>query len=358
MSNRKFSGSQFKHWITKPLFLAILVVIIASNFSCSTQKCAMCDLDNTTIYNVELKEGKKATNGKTNFLTYFAPVPIESTGDKVNVYLVDCEGKEPYLLKHGRELEKFVKENMLAVDSLDIKRITKTSDADIFPEAFSLSRLKEMTNLSLCQRNRNSFKIEIRAMLGFRSFDSIAYESIPGDKPIENKFIGFGPEGTKITTGAEISLLPTIATYNEKHRLHLGLMTGFWPVDGGKFIPLSIHPRFTFNDITNPLFGNCNALYFFGDLGTAYDITGDFDKFWTNNKLSAYFWGLGTGVDFWKTSKMDFSFDLGYRQTTLPLPSLNENGDWADCIEQHGISYSAYPRRRAGQFFIRFGITF
>jgi hypothetical protein len=90
---------------------------------------------------------------------------------------------------------------------------------------------------------------------------------------LEKEVFGFGEGGTMITTGFEASFLPSILTVNDKHRFHLGAMTGYWPVDGGHFIPLSVHPRFTFNDITNPLFGNCNALYLFGDLGTAYDVS-------------------------------------------------------------------------------------
>jgi hypothetical protein len=55
---------------------------------------------------------------------------------------------------------------------------------------------------------------------------------------------------------------------------------------------------------------------------------------------------------------MDISFDLGYRRMTLPLSSLEDNSEWADCAENHNIPYSDYPRRRTGQFFIRLGVTF
>lgn len=347
---------------TIPLLLFLFLLVMFS--SCKTKRCAMCDLDNTTIYNVEMKENTKQKYAKKNYLTYFAPVPVESAKKKVNVYLVDCENAEkedqikPYKLKHGKEMETFVKNNMVIVDSLDVKRVTRTSDADIYPEAFTFEKLKELTNMNLCKRTRNPFKIEARAMVGFRSFEKTTYEPIPGDTPIEKKTIGIGEEGTMITFGPEVAFLPSIFNVDDKHRFHLGAMTGFWPVDGGLFVPLSIHPRFTFNDITNPLFGNCNAWYLFGDLGTAYDVAGKFDKFWTGKKLNAYFWDLGAGIDIWRTRNMDISFDLGYRRTTLPLATLNDNAGWNDCLNNHGVTYSGYPRRSAGQIFIRIGLTF
>ncbi|MBP7507142.1 MAG: hypothetical protein KA807_04920 [Prolixibacteraceae bacterium] len=339
-------------------FFAFLpIVLLFTSWSCSTKRCAMCDLDNTTIYNVEMNENSSRKYGKKNFITYFAPVPVETVNDKVNVYLVDCEGKDAYKLKHGKELEKFVKENMLIVDSLDVKKITVTSDADIYPVAFTLKKLKDLTNLNLCKRSRNDFKIEARAMFGFRSFKESSYQPLPGDVPMEKELFGFGEGGTMITTGFEAAFLPSIFTVNDKHRFHLGAMTGYWPVDGGHFIPLAIHPRFTFNDITNPLFGNCNALYLFGDLGTAYDVSSEFKKFWSD-KLNASFWDLGAGIDFWVTKGMDISLDLGYRRMTLPLSSLEDNPEWAECAESHNIPYSSYPGRRTGQFFIRLGVTF
>jgi hypothetical protein len=341
-----------------PNTLFILIVALSAFFisSCSTSKCTLCDIDNRTVYNIEMKEGV-GNQKKENILSYFPPVPIEAAGKKVRVYLVDCNGKEPYRLSKGKDLQQFVKENLIVVDSLDIKRITRSSDADIYPEINNVKKLMDENKLKLCRRFRTGFKTEIRFMTGFRSFNPTTYEPIPGDIPLEKKTLGFGQEGTKITIGPEVAFLPAILTVKNKHRLNLGLLSGYWPVDGGNYIPIAIHPRFTFNDITNPLEGNCNAYYLFGDLGTAYDVSGKFDKFWSN-KLNSWFFDLGAGVDLWVTRKMDVSFDIGYRLTTLALPSLTENSDWADCIENHNVAWTDYPRRRAGDFFIRIGVTF
>jgi len=342
--------------ITILKLLVFVVMLSLFSSSCSTSKCTLCDIDNRTVYHVELKKDNN-NEKKENIVSFFPPIPIQVTGKKVQVHLVDCEGKEPYRLPKGKELQQFVKDHLLVVDSLDIKRITCSSDADIYPEVSTVNKLIDDNKLKLCRRFRSSLKTEIRFMTGFRSFKPSTYEPIPGDLPLEKKVLGFGQEGTKITIGPEVAFLPSLITYKNKNRLSLGIMSGYWPVDGGNYIPLAIHPRFTFNDITSPLTGNCNAWYLFGDLGTAYDITGKFDKFWSN-KLNAWFFDLGAGVDLWVSRKMDVSFDAGYRLTTLALPSLAENSDWLDCIQNHHVAWSNYPRRRAGECFIRIGVTF
>lgn len=336
------------------LFFGLLALFISS---CSTSKCTLCDVDNRTVYHIELNNGENNPTGKTDIISFFPPIPIEAAGKKVQVYLVDCEGKEPYRLAKGIELQQFVKENLLIIDSLEIKRITRTSDADVFPEVDYVKKLMDENTLKLCRRFRTGLKTEIRFMTGFRSFNHSSYEPIPGDIPLDKKTLGFGQEGTMITIGPEVAFLPSILTIKNKHRLNVGIMSGYWPVDGGNYIPLAIHPRFTFNDITNPLMGQCNAFYLFGDLGTAYDVTGKFEKFWSN-KLNSWFCDVGAGVDLWVTRKMDVSIDAGYRITTLALPSLAENSDWLNCIQNHNVAWSNYPRRRAGEFFIRIGVTF
>lgn len=355
-------GKQFQphcHLIdsTGIIFIPFIFLFFIFFNSCSTSKCTLCNIDNHTIYKVELNEGKSNQTGRKEVLSYFPPIPVEAEGKKVIVYMVDCDGKEPYRLTQGKELQQFVKENLLVVDSSSVKRISKTSDADIRPETFYVKQLLEENQLDLCRRFRSSFKTELRMMVGFRNFKASSYQAIPGDTPIEKKVLGFGEEGTKINLGTEFAFLPTIWTINGKHRLNIGPMIGYWPVDGGNFIPLSIHPRFTFNDVTNPLGGNCNALYLFGDLGTAYDVSGKFDKFWSD-KLNSYFWDLGGGFDFWITRKMDISLDGGYRRTSLALPSVIDKTDWLNCIQNHNIPWSGYPVRLAGQFFIRIGVTF
>ena len=344
-----------KNWI-----LVFYILLIFVNSSCKTSKCVLCELDNKTIYNIELKEGHETKDGKTQLQTYFDLIPFEEKGGKVALNIVDCSQGEPYRLHSGEEMAKYVRENIFSVDSLDIKRITKTSDADIYPVSYTVQRLiEENKDLQFCQRSRNALKLELRGMLGARSLNTIYYSPVPGAEPDSNKFIGFGEEGTKLIMGPEIALLAPIYTINNKSRFHLGLLSGYWPVDGGNFIPISIHPRFTYNDITSPLFGICNAWYLFGDMGTAYDVSDKFSKFWDGNWFVSSFYGIGFGVDLWKTKKMDVSYDMGYRRTTLALPNKSvESQEFLDCLRDNGIDFLAYNKRKAGEFFIRIGLTF
>jgi len=318
----------------------------------------MCELDNQTLYNVELNESSIDELGKKNITSYFLPVPVERNNHKIDLYLVDCEGEEPFRLSPGPELQDFIKTHMVVVDSLSIKRITKTSDADIYPQAFTVAKLIEQVP-NMCARQRNAFKVELRGMLGFRSFESSQYSVLLGDTPIDKKIIGFGPEGTMVTTGLEIGLLAPLFKIDGKHRFHLGIMSGYWPVEGGHYIPLAIHSRLTFNDITSPMWGICNAFYLFGDYGTAYDLKGDADKFRYKDKFNSSFWDVGLGVDLWRSKKMDLSIDAGYRNTNLTLPLTNS------CIlddkgYQSGLSsdFNKFDKRVAGQVFFRVGMTF
>jgi hypothetical protein len=64
----------------------------------------LCDNDRSTIYNVELKDGVEKVNGKNLIKTFFAPVPMELGKEKVDVFVVDCEGQEPYRMQQ-EELE-------------------------------------------------------------------------------------------------------------------------------------------------------------------------------------------------------------------------------------------------------------
>lgn len=353
---RKISTRSTFFKITR--ILIYLTFLLFISYSCSTQKCVLCELDNKTVYNVEFNDGF-TKDGKESIQTYFDLIPIERNNGKVEVNIVDCENGEPFRLKPGEEMAQYVRQNMVNVDSLNIKRITRTSDADIYPAALTVKRLLE-NDLQMCERSRNAFKIELRGMLGARSFKEFLYEPVPGAVPDTNKFIGIGQEGTKLVFGPEFALLAPVFTVDDKHRFHIGLLSGYWPVDGGHFIPVSIHPRYTLNDISQPLFGKCNALYIYGDIGTAYDVAGNIDKFWTAGKgFVSGFYGIGIGADIWKTKKMDISYDIGYRHTALALPQNNPaSEDWLNCLDENNIEYSDYNKRAAGQIIVRIGITF
>jgi hypothetical protein len=64
--------------------------------SCSTSKCTLCDIDNRTVYHIELKAGNTHQK-KENILSYFPPVPIEAAGKKVQVYLKTIQNTNYHL---------------------------------------------------------------------------------------------------------------------------------------------------------------------------------------------------------------------------------------------------------------------
>ncbi|MCF8357962.1 MAG: hypothetical protein K9H26_04335 [Prolixibacteraceae bacterium] len=296
--------------------------------------------------------------GKSSFQSYFPPILLERKKNKEELYVIDCDNETPYLMG-GDELEQFVKAKVHIIDPGKIKKITTTSDIDVAPVEY----IPQPPEGKLaCNRYRNAIKIETRGMLGFRPWwlteESITYPGPEGDAVYNRKFSSLGtigsPNGTIITLGLEAALLPRLFKIGDNHSLNLGPMLGIWPVDGGLYIPLSIHPRFTFNDITTPLWRNCNAFYLFGDIGTAYDALGNI-PFTYKNELTSTFWGIGVGFDLWKTRGRDLSFDIGYRFTNLSLP---QNLDYINCLKENGINADIpNPVRATDQFFIRVGFT-
>jgi hypothetical protein len=333
------------------LILAGLVIICSFN-SCAPTKCVMCEVDNTTLYKVKFKEEAKAELGKDKMLTYYWPVDIERSKKKTELYVIDCADKKPYLLK-GKELEEFIKQNLVVIDKSKVDTIINTGDSD-FPPSINIGK---PDSIKLCNRFRQPFKFELRGMLGIRDLKKDG-APIPGyGSELDKKILGFGGGGTNLVVGAEMALLPRVARIGLRNSLNLGLMTGFWPVDSGLFIPIAIHPKLTFNEFTSPLWGQCNAFNVFGDLGVAYDASGKVDFLNDKNLPYSWFYDIGAGIDLWRTRNMDLSFDLGYRRTNLALPISSE---YSECVDNNGNveKVTGFPIRSIGQLFFRFGLTF
>jgi len=352
MCNSKFI-SNWRHIRTKPQLLLVVLVIVCSFHSCAPTKCVMCDVDNTTLYKVKFKEEAKAEIGKDKMLTYYWPVDIERSKKKTELYVIDCDDKEPYLLK-GKELEEFIKQNIVVIDKSKVDTIINTGDSD-FPPSINIGK---PDSIKLCNRFRQPFKFEIRGMVGVRDLKKDG-APIPGyGSELDKKILGFGGGGTNMVVGAEMALLPRIARVGLRNSFNLGIMTGFWPVDSGMFVPLAIHPRFTFNEFTSPLWGQCNASYIFGDLGVAYDASGKVDFLKDNNMPYSWFYDIGAGIDLWRSRTMDLSFDIGFRRTNLALPISQK---YTECVDNNGNvveKVAGFPVRSIGQLFFRFGLTF
>ena len=253
-----------------------------------------------------------------------------------------------------------------------VKRIQRYADPDIPP--FDDTLYVDESCIS-CWRNRDCLnmktngwvdKIEVRAMGAYRFGTSESY-MYPGsyEGHIEKDLFGFSEGGSDIIVGLETAFLWDVSKHvgidpMSRNSFHLGFMTGLWPVegtitadrsmkaDGTIFIPLSIHPRFTFNNQTNTEECECNAWYIFGDLGLGLAPG---RSLWCNDECEdaylSHFWNIGIGYDWWLTECMDFSIDMGFRYSKLPLP---ENPYCSDCIGMNAV-------RETNQIFLRFGLT-
>jgi hypothetical protein len=195
----------------------------------------------------------------------------------------------------------------------------------------------------------------------FNANESISYPGPDGGTTYKKQTLGFDRGGTDITLGLETafmwdatSLVDGIFTIPKRHKFHLGPMIGLWPVDGSIFVPISLHPRYTFwYDETDPSSCQCDAWYVFGDLGVPIDPTLNLPvicKSGNCSDLYAYFWGFGIGRDWWLNRCTDFSIDFGFRMSNTPLPS---NTFCEECTN----TVNKYPFREIGQVFLRFGIT-
>ena len=345
------------HWrqIKQELLLLFTFFLIISCFnSCAPTKCVLCELNNTKIYKIKLKKEGRDQIGKDKVFTNYYPITIKREKNNSEIYIVDCESKEPYFLK-GKELEDFIRENLVIIDKSKVDTIIDTGDSDS-PPRINMGAADTLS-LKLCNRFRQPLKIELRGMFGVRDFLKEG-KPIPGyGTSLDKKVLGFGGGGTNLVVGAEAGLLPRIAKIGLKGSLNLGLMTGFWPVDSGMFIPVAIHPKLTFNEFTSPLWGQCNAWNIFCDLGVAYDVSGKVDFLKDNNLPYSWFYDIGAGIDLWRSRNLDLSFDLGFRRTNLALPISQE---YSQCVDNNGniVKVTGFPVRSIGQLFLRFCLTF
>jgi hypothetical protein len=153
----------------------------------------------------------------------------------------------------------------------------------------------------------------------------VFYPDAQGGVQYDPKTFSTGRGGTTYTAGGEAALLWPVLSWGEKglgriksDQLHLGVLTGVWPVDGSTFFPVSFHPRVTFNNHPDPYGCGCNAWYLFGDLGVTFDGT-------TNAPIETdrrVFAGLGIGYEIPLSKELDLGMDLFVRRTWLPLPEI------------------------------------
>ncbi len=291
------------------------------------------------MYSVELK-GEVADlcggGAAMSFVTAYPPSLLCDRGGKLLRVDVPCEigGKCSGVRSY-------------TIPEEQILRITRVSDTKTPPEPFT----PECLCVS-CDVARDGIlgtdKLELRAMGGYRiKQDGVLYPSAGGGTYYEPETFGFERGGTYVTIGGELAALWRVLRFNDgADALHLGFLTGLWPVDGSLFIPLSLHPRITFNDRPDAYGCRCDAWYLFGDLGVTFDFT-------TGAPIShdrRIFFGAGIGYEFPLSREVDFSVDVFARQLYLPLPEI-------DCCPDIPAD-ERNPVRMSRVIGLRFGVTF
>ena len=311
--------------------------------SCSSSRCTYCDYGDCPPrdafrYSVEFSEGIiDPCSGNTVMALTTPFVPSMLCGVEGRVLRVDmpcmkdddCEGSQA-----------------ITVPETAVLRITRVSDTKTPPEPVKLD-----CRCINCETARDGAlgidKIELRAMGGYRGEQTaVLYPDANGGTLYEPETFGTGRGGTNITVGAEAALLWRIMRFNGTDAFHLGVLGGLWPVDGSTFIPVSLHPRVTFNDRPDPYGCGCNAWYLFGDLGITFDGTTG-APIASDRRIWA---GLGIGYEIPLSRELDLGADLFIRRTWLPLPPL-------ECCPDIPAD-ERNPVRISNVFGLRVGVTF
>ena len=339
-------------------FILIIPIALISLASCGST-CNVCDgcadkCNSDTIWNVALNSpvinecsGEEVTSIKSDIRPQYIPIGIEikNCGDDIpDIY--DTTKGIVRLCGFGCSGEGYVE---YRIPMGNIYEITTTTDVKEPPKKWGVNKPDVC-----CKRVRSGWfifkKLELRAMTGYRgSQNGITYPTASGSKYYEASFINFDRGGSDMIMGFEIGAyfgFLTFDLFGMRDALQFGVMSGLWPMDGSTFIPLSFHPRITFNQRPNPFSYPCSTWYIFGDAGLPFD-------FETNAESPGdrYFWGLGLGYEFPIGACSDLSFDLGVRQRNLPLPEI-------DCCPDLEGSIDRNPFRKSTDIFLRFGITF
>lgn len=367
--------------------------------SCASVQCPECDRENDAAQNVirldeifivefkdpHVKESKIEKRKVNTLKSATQPILVHNPDNTYFFEIVEIDKEKAYelsptyrSLKNGiitmdeyievtREYVSKYSNRIKLQDTLEIKNISRAADVDVPPTVTNIS-IQDFCACCIRDRecvSRNTIfdKIEARVMGGYRmnANESIFYDGPNGGTYYNKETFGFDRGGTDIVAGIETAWMWDITDWIKpivnipaRNSFHIGPMIGVWPVDGSIFIPISLHPRYTFsyND-TDPLNDQCNAWYLFGDLGVPIDPSFNVPVFCDGGECSdlfAYFYSIGIGRDWWMSECMDFSLDLGFRVSNTPLPSYS---DCEECTNSQGKN----PFRKISQLFLRFGFT-
>lgn len=327
--------------------LMILFISLIVLYSCATPDCPTCqdkerkEAAKPPYWNIALKNEiydqceKKQTRSIVTDIKPDSIPTADGISSNITVIGLPCaDGKS----------------NIYEIPYSYILEITTVSNPLIPPEYW------KPDTCICCPRVRDGLwifdKFEIRGMLGYRGKQkSISYPQKDGTYEIyEPSFIGFERGGSDMVLGIELAAMWSVKFIDPSERFQIGILTGLWPFDGSTFVPVSIHPRYTFNQKPNPYSNDCNSWYVFGDVGIPLDFQTEAPVFGEFFDRQRYFVGIGLGHDWWISRGADFSVDLGVRLVNVPLPPFTCCPDVP--------KEDTYPYRKSVIGFLRFGFTF
>ncbi len=234
-----------------------------------------------------------------------------------------------------------------------VKRITYVSDPLLPPKVYRVEDGAPPPDR--CCRLRTGAlgfdKLELRAMAGFRGRDEETYlhQTAAGKVPYESKFFNLERGGSTMLVGLETAGLWSL---DETGAFQIGPFLGVWPADGSVFVPVGVHPRYTFNPNPDPnaFTPNCNTWFVYGDLGIPFDFQSGAPVIGSSFDRQRLYYGIGIGRDWAWGCERDFSIDIGVRRMNLPLPEIE------CCPDVPDDQRNAY--RQSTSVYLRVGVTF
>lgn len=318
-------------------FILLLIITTLILSSCSIVKTDSCrekirsnHLEGAK-WNVELNQPiiDKCTNYHTlSILSPVKPDSIPLRNGLSNIFIIaeKCNDSEQYTYE---------------IPYTMVKRVTSISSP------LSSAKPWDVVEPEICCcRDREGVlffdKIEIRAFSAFRGEQNPLYypQSDGSLKKYEPSFFGWQQGGSNVIFGFDAALLFSV---EKTDKFQLGLMSGFWPVNGLYYIPAGVHFRYTINQHPNKYDVLTDSWYLFGDLGIPLDFHTSTDML-----EDRYFFDLGIGIDWAITCWSDFSIDIGLRQFRGPLPDI-------ECCPE---SNNKNPFKTSTMIFTRVGFTF
>ncbi len=227
-----------------------------------------------------------------------------------------------------------------------IKRITDVSDPLVPPKIFTCDSV-----CCPCCNPRDGWlgfkKVELRFMAGVRgrSKEPYLHRTLSGMVPYESSFINFERGGSNLLLGLESAWLWSI---DSKDAFQLGPFIGLWPVDGSIFIPVGLHPRYTFTPHPDPstFSHNCSTWFAYGDIGIPFDFQTSAPVIGNDLNHQRIYYGLGIGYEWDWDCKADWAIDIGVRHMNLPLP--DPECECADPLNSY---------RQSTYIYMRFGVS-